>query len=182
MDTVIRNGNVVGPGIDSTLDIGIAEGRIVQLGGLMSGETEIDATGRYVLPGGIDAHVHLTAPGAGPGSWHWVDDFEIGTRAAAAGGITCVGNMSFPHGQESMADGVARDLADADAHAIIDHFQHPVLMSPDDVAVDQIEELAAAGHTSIKVFLSFRRFDRNLDGFLRAIDPTIPAFARIGRG
>jgi dihydropyrimidinase len=176
VDTVIRNGTVVGPGLEGVLDIGIDGGRITQLGGPMTGETEIDATGRYVLPGGIDAHVHLTAPGSGPNSWHWVDDFEAGTRAAAAGGITCVGNMSFPHGDQSMAEGLERDLADADTNAVVDHFQHPVLMTPDDGAIGQIEELASAGHPSIKVFLSFRRFDRHLDGFLRAMQ----AAARAG--
>jgi dihydropyrimidinase len=169
VDLVVRGGTVVTGGVESTLDVGIAEGRIVQLGGVLSGAEEVDATGRYVLPGGIDAHVHLTAPGSGPGSWQWVDDFEVGTRAAAAGGITCVGNMSFPHGEETMADGVARDLADAEANAIVDYFIHPVLMQPDGTGVAQIEELAGAGHPSIKVFLSFRRFDRHVDGFLRAM-------------
>ena len=169
MDLVIRNGTLVTSGIEVALDVGIDGGRVAQLGGVMSGDTEIDATDRYVLPGGIDAHVHLSPPGSGPGSWHWVDDFQVGTRAAAAGGITCVGNMSFPHGDQTMIEGLERDLADAEANAIVDHFQHPVLMRPDDVGIAQIEELAAAGHPSIKVFLSFRRFDRNVDGFLSAM-------------
>ena len=85
MDTVIRNGTVVSGGIVSHVVIGIVDGVIAQLGGVMEADQEIDATGRYVLPGGIDAHVHLTAPGTEPGSWQWVDDFEAGTRAAAAG-------------------------------------------------------------------------------------------------
>ncbi len=175
MDLVIGNGTVVTGGTEAVMDVGIADGRIVQLGGSMSGETEIDATGRYVLPGGIDAHVHLTAPGSGPGSWSWVDDFEVGTRAAAAGGITCVGNMSFPRKGEQMMAGLARDMADAEANAIVDHFQHPVLMTPDDAGIAQIEELAAAGHPSIKVFLSFRRFDRHVDGYLRAMQAAAAA-------
>jgi dihydropyrimidinase len=172
-DLVIANGTVVTGGVESVTDVGIRDGRIVQLGGGLAGEETIDASGRYVLPGGIDAHVHLTAPGSGPNSWSWVDDFAVGTRAAAAGGITCVGNMSFPHGSgsgmQTMAEGLERDLADAEANAVIDHFQHPVLMTPDDAGVAEIEALAEAGHTSIKVFLSFRRFDRHVDGFLRAM-------------
>ncbi len=169
MDLVIRNGTVVTGGLEAVLDVGVADGRIVQLGGAMGGDDELDATGRYVLPGGIDAHVHLTAPGSGPGSWRWVDDFESGTRAAAAGGITCIGNMSFPQGGESMADGLARDVADAEANAIVDHFQHPVLMDPSGDEVAAIDDLAASGHPSIKVFLSFRRFDRHVDGYLAAM-------------
>ncbi|MGI9613592.1 MAG: dihydropyrimidinase [Acidimicrobiales bacterium] len=169
MDTVIRGGTVVTPGLEAVLDVGIADGTIAQLGGEMSGDIEIDATGRYVLPGGIDAHVHLTPPGTGENAWHWVDDFEVGTKAAAAGGITTVGNMSFPRTGEQMAEGLERDLADADSNAIVDYFQHPVLLKPDDDGIDQIAELAAAGHPSIKVFLSFRRFDRNVDGYLNAM-------------
>lgn len=169
MDLIVRGGTVVTGGAESVLDIGISSGVIAQLGGSMSAPTEIDASGRYVLPGGIDAHVHLTAPGSGPGAWQWADDFETGTRAAAAGGVTCVGNMSFPHGGESMAAGLARDLADAEANAIVDHFHHPVLLDPSPDGVDEVAALAADGHPSIKVFLSFRRFDRHLDGYLSAM-------------
>lgn len=169
MDMTIKGGTVVAGGLESKLDIGVIDGVIVQLGGEMSAEIEIDATDRYVLPGGIDAHVHLTPPGTGPGSWHWVDDFTVGTKAAAAGGITTVGNMSFPRKGEQMEDGLARDLADADANAIVDYFQHPVLLEPDAEGLAQLERLAAAGHPSVKIFLSFRRFDRNVDGYLAAM-------------
>ncbi len=175
MDTIIRNGTVVTGGLEATLDVGIADGVVAQLGGPMTADTEIDAAGRYVLPGGIDAHVHLTPPGTGPGSWRWVDDFEVGTRAAAAGGITCVGNMSFPREGEQMVAGLERDLADADASAVVDYFQHPVLLDPSDDGIDQIEALAAAGHPSIKIFLSFRRFDRHVDGYLRAMSAAAAA-------
>ena len=72
MDLVVRNGKVVTPGSETVTDVGIRDGLIVQLGGEMTGEREIDATDRLVLPGGIDAHVHLTAPGTGPQSWRWV--------------------------------------------------------------------------------------------------------------
>lgn len=168
-DTVIRGGIVVTSGTESVSDIGISDGVITQLGGDMAGVAELDASGLYVLPGGIDAHVHLTSPGTGPDSWQWVDDFAVGTRAAAAGGITCVGNMSFPRRDEQMADGIARDVADAEANACVDWFQHAVLLEPNDEGVAQVEQLAAAGHQSIKIFMSFRRFDRHLDGYLRAM-------------
>jgi dihydropyrimidinase len=151
MDVEVRNGMVVTGGSEAVTDVGIRDGVIVQLGGEMTGTTELDATDRYVLPGGIDAHVHLTAPGTGPDSWRWVDDFEVGTRAAAAGGVTTVGNMSFPQPGEQMKAGLERDNADADANAIVDYFQHTVLLTPDDEGIAQIDELAAAGHPSIKI-------------------------------
>lgn len=168
-DLVIRNGRVVTGGTESVTDIGVAGGSIVQLGGGLRGAEEVDATDRWVLPGGIDAHVHLTPPGTEPGSWRWVDDFEVGTRAAAAGGITTVGNMSFPRKGEQMREGLARDVADAEANAIVDWFQHAVLLTPDADGVRQVSELAAEGHPSIKIFLSFHRFDRHVTGYLDAM-------------
>src|SRR5579862_437967 len=101
-----------------------ADGKIAQIGGDMpSGEGSalvLDAAGCHVLPGGVDMHVHLTpaftpagvgpggvATGAGEGAvetaHYWSDDFASGSRAAAAGGITTVGNMTFPHVGEPLA-------------------------------------------------------------------------------
>ena len=175
LDTIIRGGTVVTAGVEGQVDIGIAQGVIVQLGGSMSAVDEIDATDHYVLPGGIDAHVHLTPPGTEPGSWSWADDFGVGTRAAAAGGITTVGNMSFPRKGEQMKAGLARDLEDAAANAVVDYFFHPVLMDPSDSGIAEIEQLAAEGHPSIKIFLSFARFDRHVNGFMRAMSASADA-------
>ena len=95
MDLLIRGGTVVTVGSRADVDVGINDGRVVQMGGLMSAEREIDATGHIVTPGGVDPHVHLTPPTRRADGWKWSDDFESGTRAAVAGGITTVGNMSF---------------------------------------------------------------------------------------
>lgn len=170
MDMVIRGGTVVTSTSAAVMDVGIEDGKVKQLGGAMTGAEEIDASGRYVLPGGVDAHVHLTAPGTGPDSWRWVDDFTDGTKAAAAGGVTTVGNMSFPRKGETMHEGLERDLADAAENAIVDHFQHPVLLEPTPEGIAEIEHLAAAGHPSVKIFLSFRRFDRHVDEYVSAME------------
>lgn len=169
LDLVLRDGTVVTPAVEAVLDVGIADGRIVQVGGPMTAREEIDASDHYVLPGGIDANVHLTPPGIGPASSSGVDDVETGTRAAASGGITCIGNMSFPRNGEQMTDGLARNIADAGANAVVDWFQHPVLVTPDDAGVAQIEELAASGHSSVTIVLSSPGFDRDVDGYLRAM-------------
>jgi dihydropyrimidinase len=169
MDCVIRNATVVTAGaLSPGTDIGIDGGRIVQLGGPMRGDREIDAAGRYVLPGGIDGHVHLTPAGSEPQSYRWVDDFAAGTAAALAGGVTTVGNMSHPGRDESIAVAIARDTADGLAGARCDFFLHPVLMDPSPSELDALAALHAQGHTSVKVFLSFRRFDRSVSGFVDA--------------
>ncbi|MEX0591561.1 MAG: dihydropyrimidinase, partial [Xanthobacteraceae bacterium] len=88
-DTVIHGGHVVTAAEMADCDIGIRDGRIAELGENLGAAAEmIDATGRLVLPGGIDSHVHLAQP-SGPGIV-MADDFESGTRAAAFGGNTMV--------------------------------------------------------------------------------------------
>ncbi|MFN0090185.1 MAG: amidohydrolase family protein [Acidimicrobiales bacterium] len=169
MDVVIRGGTVATGAWQAVTDVGVADGQVVQLGGAMAAPTEIDARGKYVLPGGVDMHVHLTPPSNRPGMWEWVDDFESGTRAALAGGVTTVGNVSFPYQGETLADAVARDRAEGDRLSLCDYVLHPVVMEPTPANLDQIETLAKEGCTSIKIFLSFRRFDRQVPEYLEAL-------------
>jgi dihydropyrimidinase len=161
MDLVVRGGTVTGAGHQETADVGVRDGRIAQLGGAMSGRVEVDAAGLLVLPGGIDAHVHLisaalkeAAAGAYPGEPVWVDDFWTGSRAAIAGGITTVGNMTLPLPDETMTAAVERDMAGAAAEAAVDWFLHPVLAGLDDSTDAEVGRLAGAGHASLKIFLS----------------------------
>lgn len=169
MDLVIRGGTAVTVGGRFVADIGIIQGRIAQLGGALRGTRDLDASGLIVTPGGVDPHVHLTPPTREAEGWAWVDDFESGTRAALAGGVTCVGNISFPGHNETLADAVAHDRAEADRMVLTDYFLHPVLMNPDDSNLATIGPLHAEGHTSIKLFLSFRRFDRHVPEYLAAM-------------
>ena len=169
MDLVIRGGTVVTVGGRSDVDIGIKAGKILQLGGEMSGTTEIAASGHIITPGGVDPHVHLTPPTRQADGWKWSDDFESGTRAALAGGITCVGNISFPERDETMADAIQRDDAEANERSIADYFLHPVLSYPSENNLATIAPLHAQGHTSIKIFLSFAGFDRHVPEFLKAM-------------
>jgi dihydropyrimidinase len=159
LDLVVRGGTVAGAGHQEIADVGVRDGRIAQLGGTMTGRAELDAAGLLVLPGGIDAHVHLVsaalrqkAAAAYPDEPVWVDDFWSGSRAAIAGGITSVGNMTFPLPGETMTTAVARDMAGAAAEAAADWFLHPVLATPGTTA--EVAGLAGAGHTSLKIFLS----------------------------
>lgn len=170
-DLVIRGGRVVTTGSDALVDVGIRGGKISQLGGEMTGGEEIDAEGKLVLPGGIDAHVHLSLNEemlTGPA---WCDDFASGTAAAAAGGITAVGNMTFPRTGETLAVAIAREAADAESKAIVDVFLHPVLTDPTTQPLDDIEALAASGVTSLKFFMSF-------GGFTQAPAPYLEAMRR----
>jgi len=163
-DLVVRGATVVSPGRQEVADIGVRDGRIAQVGGAMTGREEIAADGLLALPGGVDAHVHLMYLGllgqlreAGefdedePG---WVDDFWTGSLAAIGGGITTIGNMTFPLPGETPRDAVAREMAGAAPEAAVDWFLHPVLTDLAAAADAEIAALAADGHTSVKIFLT----------------------------
>jgi dihydropyrimidinase len=156
MDVVIRGGTIVTPGHHEIADIGVQDGRIAQLGGSMTGGTDLDASGLLVIPGGIDAHVHLVSAEARK-AWEgplWVDDFWSASLAAFAGGITTVGNMTFALPGESLADAIRRDMAGAGPEAAADWFLHPVPFGIGEGTAAEVAALAAEGHTSFKVFLS----------------------------
>jgi dihydropyrimidinase len=173
MDLVVRGGEIATPGHRAIGDIGVRDGRIVQLGGAMTGQHELDASGLLVVPGGIDAHVHLVcaalAAALGPQEPIWVDDFWTGSCAAIAGGVTTIGNMTSALPGESMTAAIGREMAGASAEAAVDWFLHPVLNSLGDDAAAQIAALAADGHASIKVFLSEPEFAAGTPGLAHAV-------------
>jgi len=151
------------------VDRGIDSGQTAQLGGTMQGKAELDARDRMITPGGVDPHTHLTPPTRAVEGFAWSDDFESGTRAAIAGGITTVGNMSFPERGEAMPAGIARDDEEAQRLAICDYFFHPVMMSPTTDNMNSIEALHADGFTSLKIFMSFSSFDRHVNDYVDAM-------------
>ncbi len=170
LDLVIRGGLVVTAGGVADAAIGISGGRVAQLGGSMSAATEIDATGKLLLPGAIDAHVHLTSPSGSlvPPGPRWVDDFTSGSAAAFAGGVTTLGNMTFPATGETPLASLARETAIARQQSIADYFLHPVLIDLTDTALDEIPELLAAGCNTIKYFMSMPGFDPQIGRYVEA--------------
>ena len=101
MTTVIRNGTIVTADLTYPADVRIENGRIAQIGPNLTGDTILDATGCYVMPGGIDPHTHLEMPFMGTYS---ADDFDSGTRAALAGGTTMVIDFALPSPDQGLLD------------------------------------------------------------------------------
>jgi dihydropyrimidinase len=160
-DLVIRGATVVTPGRQETADIGIADGKIAQIGGTMTGTREIAAGGLLAMPGGVDAHTHLVHQGLRDQceSPVWADDFWSGSRAAITGGITTIGNMTSPvrdgdGTEETPRAAIAREMDGATGEAAVDWFLHPVLSRPGALPDGEIAALAEHGHASIKMFLT----------------------------
>ena len=103
MNTVIKNGTVVTADLTYKADVLIEGGVIADIGPDLSGDEVLDATGCFVMPGGIDPHVHLEMPFMGTYS---SDDFESGTRAALAGGTTMVVDFCLPSPGQRLLDGL----------------------------------------------------------------------------
>ncbi|MCK8782185.1 dihydropyrimidinase [Rhizobium sp. NTR19] len=105
MTTVIKGGTIVTADLTYKADVKIDGGKIIEIGPNLSGDTTLDAAGCYIMPGGIDPHVHLEMPFMGTYS---ADDFESGTRAALAGGTTMVVDFCLPDPGQSLLDALKR--------------------------------------------------------------------------
>jgi dihydropyrimidinase len=167
-DLAIRGGTIVTADAEYTADIAIAGESIVQIGGDFEAAQTIDATGKLLFPGAIDAHVHLSQPPGPKDGPTWTDDFTSGSRGALAGGVTTLGNMSFLAPGETPLTGLNRERAVAAEQTIADVILHPVIMEPNQANLDDIPKLLAEGHNSIKYFISMPGFDPNVQGYLEA--------------
>ena len=101
MTTVIKNGTIVTADLTYKADVKIDGGKIVEIGPNLSGNEVLDATGCFIMPGGIDPHTHLEMPFMGTYS---SDDFESGTRAALSGGTTMVVDFALPSPGQSLLE------------------------------------------------------------------------------
>ncbi len=154
-DLVIRNARAVTAADTCDCDIGIRDGRIVTLGdGLAAGREEIDAAGRPVLPGGIDAHCHLDQP-MNDGTV-MADDFESGTRSAACGGTTTVLPFAAQAKGQSLRDAVDDYHRRADGKALIDYAFHLIIADPTESVLSQeLPLLIREGYTSFKIYMTY---------------------------
>ncbi|MDM0090515.1 MULTISPECIES: dihydropyrimidinase [unclassified Variovorax] len=154
-DLVIRNARAVTASDTFDCDIGIRAGRIVQLGaGLGPGAREIDAAGRTVTPGGVDAHCHLDQPMPPP--QRMADDFDSGTRSAACGGTTTVIPFAAQHKGQSLRAAVEDYRARAEGKAHVDYAFHLIVSDPTpEVLKVELPALIREGFTSFKIYMTY---------------------------
>jgi dihydropyrimidinase len=159
---LVRGGRVVTAEGQREADLRVMEGKVVEIGSNLAHarETLVEATGLLVLPGGIDPHTHLSPP--------WADDFESGSKAALAGGITSVGCMISARENETIEDALAREEERARRETIADVFFHPVVSDPNEMR-DVLPRLVRSGRTSLKIFMVSERFERNEKSYVALI-------------
>ena len=127
----------------------------------------IDATGRYVLPGGIDAHTHMEMPFGGTLS---SDTFETGTRAAAWGGTTTIIDFAVQSKGMSLLSALDTWQAKADGKCAIDYGMHMIVSDVNDTTLKEMDSCLDLGVTSFKLFMAYPGVLYSTDGeILRAM-------------
>jgi dihydropyrimidinase len=132
---LIKNGTVVGPSGAVPADVLVDGEKIVSLsvpGTTVTADKIVDAAGKYVIPGGIDAHTHMELPFGGTAA---SDTFETGTAAAAWGGTTTIIDFAVQRTGELVQDGLAAWHAKADGNCHVDYGFHQILGGVDDASL-----------------------------------------------
>lgn len=152
MSRIIRNGTIVTADRSYKADVKIDGGRIVEIGQNLSGDESFDASGCYVMPGGIDPHTHLEMPFMGTYS---SDDFESGTRAALAGGTTMVVDFCLPAPQQSLLEALQM-WDNKTSKAACDYSFHMAITWWDKQVFDEMKIVVDKGITSFKHFMAYK--------------------------
>ena len=154
MDLVIRNGTVATASDTFKADIGITGGRITAIAESLSADREIDASGKLVLPGGIEAHCHIAQESATGGMT--ADDYRSGSISAAYGGNSCFVPFAAQHRGMGVIETL--DLYDSRARgaSVIDYGYHLIVADPTEKALtEELPQAFARGVTSFKVFMTY---------------------------
>ncbi|MBD9733441.1 dihydropyrimidinase [Streptomyces sp. H28] len=172
--TVIRGGLVITASDEIHADVLIEDGRIAALAatgtpaaGAFTADRTLDATGKYVLPGGVDAHTHMELPFGGTFA---SDTFETGTRAAAWGGTTTVVDFAVQSVGRSLREGLDAWHAKAEGNCAVDYGFHMIVSDVNDDTLKEMDLLVDEGVTSFKQFMAYPGVFYSDDGqILRAM-------------
>jgi dihydropyrimidinase len=157
MRTLIANGTVVTADGSYQADVLVDGEVIAQIGadlaaaGVTADET-IDATGKYVIPGGIDAHTHMELPFGGTFA---KDTFETGTRAAAFGGTTSIVDFAVQSKGQSLHEGLGVWHQKAEGNAVVDYGFHMIMSDVNDATLAEMDQLVAEGVPDFKLFTAY---------------------------
>lgn len=172
MDTIVRGGTIVTASDQYVADIGIENGVITRIGrdlldgaapatgsgGRVTPPSErapriVDATGTYVIPGAIDAHVHCDLEFGGTVT---SDGFAGATVAGACGGVTTIVDYCIQAPGKSLAEALERWHAKAEGKAVVDYGFHLAVTDLTPAVMAELPAMADQGLTSIKCFMAYK--------------------------
>jgi dihydropyrimidinase len=154
MKVLIKNGNVITAVDNYFADVLIEDGKVSVIGAKLSMEADkvIDASGKIVIPGGIDPHTHMELPFGGTFA---SDDFRTGTIAAAHGGTTTIIDFAVQYHGESLIQAVDNWHKKAEGKTAIDYGFHLITTELPDERVPEMRQLINEGVTSFKLFMAY---------------------------
>ncbi|MEU5628966.1 dihydropyrimidinase [Streptomyces tendae] len=172
--TVVRGGLVVTASDEIHADVLIEDGRVAALAATgtpaaeaFTAERVIDASGKYVVPGGVDGHTHMEMPFGGT---YAADTFETGTRAAAWGGTTTIVDFAIQTVGRSLRAGLDAWHAKAEGNCAIDYAFHMIVSDVNEKTLKEMDLLVEEGVTSFKQFMAYPGVFYSDDGqILRAM-------------
>jgi dihydropyrimidinase len=157
MSTLIKNGRIITAEQDYSADIYIERDKISTIGANLAVQADsasgiIDATGKYVIPGGIDVHTHLDMPFGGTTS---SDDFETGTKAAAFGGTTTLIDFAIQAKGMKMREALDVWWKKAEGKACTDYGLHMIITDLPDAHLEDMNGMVHEGVSSFKLFMAY---------------------------
>jgi dihydropyrimidinase len=156
MRTLIKSGTIVTAVDQYRGDVLVEDEKITLIGSALAdihADKTIDASGKYVLPGGIDVHTHLDMPFGGTTS---ADDFESGTTAAAFGGTTSIVDFAIQYRGQTLHHAWETWMKKAEGRAVIDYGFHMIMTDLNDQTEQEMDALVRQGVTSFKLFMAYR--------------------------
>jgi dihydropyrimidinase len=153
--TLLQGGRVVSADGEYDGDVLIVGEQIAAVGEVQAppGTTVLDVTGCVVMPGLIDNHTHLSMPFMGMMS---SDDYNTGTQAAAAGGVTCVVDFAIQRESDQLRSALAEWQGRADGAAHVDYGFHMAITNANEATIDDMAAIVDAGVASFKLFMAYK--------------------------
>ena len=155
---LIKGGNIVNSDGENIADVLVEDGKITAVGDeieIPENATVIDASGKIVIPGGIDTRTHFLQAVDGKGDL--VDDFESGTHAALAGGTTMIVDLVIPEKEGSLLDAFSTWKDSAEEKSCCDYSLSVAIITVTDQTMEEMETLAKEnGVTLFKIFMSYK--------------------------
>ncbi|HMJ33493.1 MAG TPA: dihydropyrimidinase [Baekduia sp.] len=153
--TLLQGGRVVSADGEYDADVLIAGEQIAAVGSVAApaGATVIDASGCLLLPGLVDNHTHLSMPFMGMWS---SDDYDTGTQAAAAGGVTCLVDFAIQREPDQLRSALEDWQGRAAGAAHVDYGFHMAITNANEATIDDMAAIVDAGVSSFKLFMAYK--------------------------
>ena len=152
MTTIIKNGTIVTADLTYKADVAVDGGKITEVGPDLKGDETLDATGCYVMPGGIDPHTHLEMPFMGT---YAAETFESGTKAALSGGTTMVVDFTLPEPGQGLMDAIKR-WDNKSTAAACDYSFHMAITWWGEQVFNEMKDVVDHGIPSFKHFMAYK--------------------------